>query len=336
MVYHTCSEHFGIGYLGAIKTDLHLRMCTGRRENGNKWTPVSSKVDDIRRGHQQASGSTNSDALLMTKSNSICLPVSLKQPQPQPYLNNPRQYVLRIAEATVGNQRPTRRSPYVSSSVFPLSSDHLIPLLHYNVWRAIVTNMILLGSEQMLLSCQNDDDAHSLVHVVPLPMPPAIPPSLQPTLLQKQINHEPWIDLFPLPALRDTLIRAEGTYDECDLCCDMVGGIVEKDENHDVKPDRDRPSPGSGASKNTARTNPKPRSTPHPSGSEGGSHENKGLIVWGNPEYIGSWEVSEGFAKKWGWMISEGCGELLRATDSHRRARSDDPIAWERFGINWN
>lgn len=253
-----------------------------------------------------------------------------------------RQLVLRVVEATVGGG-PTQRSDLC---IFPLSSDHLIPLIHFNVWRAIVTNMILLGSAQMF-GCNGQ--AHHGAVTIPLPIPSNIPPSLEPTPLQREVEHEPWIDLFPLPALRDALIRAEGLYDDCDLCCDMVGGIVEKGEAR-VETDIDKPklspispSPASSLSSYSfpsrtrlSTTVPRQRPPSKPLNHNIDPYENKGLIIWGNPEYIGSWEVSEGFARKWGWMISQGCGDLLRATDSHRRARYDDPIQWEAFGIDYS
>lgn len=248
-----------------------------------------------------------------------------------------RHLVLRVVEATV--RGPTQRSDIC---IFPLSSDHLIPLIHYNVWRAIVTNMILLGSAQMF-GC--DGQVHHGALTIRLPIPPNIPPSLEPTPLQREVEHEPWIDLFPLPALRDALIRADGMYDDCDLCCDMVGGIVEKGEvkvEFDVDKLNLSPSPPSPASSSSSysfpsRTRPStttPRPPPRPFNGDIDPYENKGLVIWGNPEHIGSWEVSEGFASKWGWMISQGCGDLLRATDSHRRARFDDPIQWDAFGID--
>lgn len=133
-------------------------------------------------------------------------PAGLKQPRLKP----PQEDLLRVVKATVALD-PTRRLPYISGNAFPLSNDHLIPLIYYNEWRAVAINMILLGSVQMHLGCQGDDSDHSLLRVTPLPMPPAIPPFFQPTLLQQQIKHELWIDVFPLPALRDTLILVEGT-----------------------------------------------------------------------------------------------------------------------------
>lgn len=247
-----------------------------------------------------------------------------------------RDYALHMSAMTAGSSNLTRLSNF---SVFPLSKDHLIPLVHYNVWRAIATNMTLLGSTHMF-ECRRQIDHRS--QGVPPPMPENIPPSLQPTPLQRQIEHEPWIDLFPLPALRDALIRAQGLYDDCDLCFDMFGGFDAKDDKESyprsradtVLPSSLSSSPSS-SSLLPSRTRPSTTVPRQTFNANTDPNENKGLVIWGNPEYIGSWEVSEGFARKWGWMISRGCGDLLRATDSHRRARGDDPISWEVLGIEY-
>jgi hypothetical protein len=50
-----------------------------------------------------------------------------------------------------------------------------------------------------------------------------LPDSLQPTVLQKLQSHHPWIDLLPIPRLRDTILRYL-LPDELDrLCCDLFG-----------------------------------------------------------------------------------------------------------------
>lgn len=51
----------------------------------------------------------------------------------------------------------------------------------------------------------------------------AIPLSLHPTELQCQIPHHPWIDLLPIPRMRDNLLRAGDSYDDIELCGDLVG-----------------------------------------------------------------------------------------------------------------
>lgn len=45
-----------------------------------------------------------------------------------------------------------------------------------------------------------------------------IPGNLRPTALQCEVLHHPWIDLLPVPKMRDNLILAEDTYDGAELC----------------------------------------------------------------------------------------------------------------------
>lgn len=49
------------------------------------------------------------------------------------------------------------------------------------------------------------------------------------------------------------------------------------------------------------------------------------LIVWGEPSNQRNWEVTEGFLRKWGWVV-EGCEDVMRATDSWRVRRGDEPM----------
>jgi hypothetical protein len=51
---------------------------------------------------------------------------------------------------------------------------------------------------------------------------PSCPASLQPTSIQREISHHPWIDLFPIPQMRDNMLLAGDTYDEYELCNDLV------------------------------------------------------------------------------------------------------------------
>jgi hypothetical protein len=56
------------------------------------------------------------------------------------------------------------------------------------------------------------------------PRPPnsQCPSSLRPTWLQKTVEHHPWIDLWPIPQMRDNLLLAGDSYDEDKLCNDLV------------------------------------------------------------------------------------------------------------------
>ncbi|KAK9325287.1 hypothetical protein V1517DRAFT_314506 [Lipomyces orientalis] len=55
--------------------------------------------------------------------------------------------------------------------------------------------------------------------------------------------------------------------------------------------------------------------------------ERTGLVVWGEPSDPYSWEVSEGFAKKWGWVI-RGCWELFMSTNYWRERRGEKKLFW--------
>lgn len=58
--------------------------------------------------------------------------------------------------------------------------------------------------------------------------------------------------------------------------------------------------------------------------------ERSGLIVWSDAWRPESWEVTEEFARKWGWML-RGCGDLLRSTNIWRRQRGEDDLLFETF-----
>lgn len=50
-----------------------------------------------------------------------------------------------------------------------------------------------------------------------------------------------------------------------------------------------------------------------------------GLIVWSDPWLEGSWEVEEGFARKYGAMLV-GCRGLIESTNYWRRSRGEAPL----------
>ncbi|PLB52107.1 hypothetical protein P170DRAFT_401977 [Aspergillus steynii IBT 23096] len=58
------------------------------------------------------------------------------------------------------------------------------------------------------------------------------------------------------------------------------------------------------------------------------------LLVWGQPWEPRNWEVTEGFARKWGWLLL-GSPEALVASDSWRRRRGERGLAWrEILGVS--
>jgi hypothetical protein len=168
---------------------------------------------------------------------------------------------------------------------FPLSTDHLIPLIQFNVLRAVLTNMALL---RILDTILQDCDGYSLCHMPLYPTPDKIPLQLRPTMLQKSVPHPHWIDIIPSPTLRDNFISLAETIDEDELCSDVVGGLFEGDADIDAR----------------------------------------GCIVWKDPWDMSGWEMTEGFIKKWGFVL-KGCKESLEATNRWRRVRGEEELVVE-------
>ena len=107
--------------------------------------------------------------------------------------------------------------------IFPLSGDHLITLLQFNVLRGSIANRQLL-SPLSPHSCSTET-----LHVLPSHTSSLnlVPPSLAPTHLQCTVPHEDWMDIIPDPKWRDNVIRAAGTFDEDELWSDLLGGLFE-------------------------------------------------------------------------------------------------------------
>lgn len=118
--------------------------------------------------------------------------------------------------------------------------------------------------------------------------PSCVPPELLPTPLQKSTPHEYWIDIFPCHVMRDNLIRFYGQYDAHDLHRDLAKSLYE--------------------------------------GFVDG--EQRGCIVWGEPWTVNGWELSEGFVRKWGFLL-KGCSGLLASTNRWRESRGEDGLTIE-------
>ncbi|KAJ5182256.1 hypothetical protein N7449_012403 [Penicillium cf. viridicatum] len=103
------------------------------------------------------------------------------------------------------------------------TSDHLVTLTKFNVFRAFDHNMRLIG---MVPSGFNDDTI-SLFNTLRSDQSPDaykhIPPSLRPTPIQRQIPHHPWLDFFPIPKMRQNLLQAVEGWDDEELCHDIMG-----------------------------------------------------------------------------------------------------------------
>ncbi|EON64780.1 hypothetical protein W97_04013 [Coniosporium apollinis CBS 100218] len=100
------------------------------------------------------------------------------------------------------------------------TSDLLLTLIQVNVFRAMMSNIFTLGMTGEVMK----DDALSPFHTTNSGcLPSSTPPNLRPTMLQCQTPHHPWLDFFPLPVMRDNLLRAGESFDDVQLCIDLVG-----------------------------------------------------------------------------------------------------------------
>jgi hypothetical protein len=95
---------------------------------------------------------------------------------------------------------------------------------------------------------------------------------------------------IPCPQFRENLIRANlsGLYEQDSLCEDICGGLFEGYDDT----------------------------------------RQKGLLVWGEPWQTGSWEISDGFAQRWGWLL-KGCREMVDATNRWRESRGEERLIIE-------
>ncbi|KAF5668244.1 hypothetical protein FDENT_11860 [Fusarium denticulatum] len=163
-----------------------------------------------------------------------------------------------------------------------LPDIHDLPnLTRLNTFDALARNAETI---QIPIEYLETDDYNSLFNTQG-PKPPGeptpLPPDLRPTQLQRTIKHHSWLDLFPIPGMRDNILRAiqARTYDEdylCEaICCDLLHF-----------------EDGTKAS----------------------------LTVWGESWDANGWEFSPGFFVKWGALL-QGCVGVLQTTNYWRQKR---------------
>lgn len=98
------------------------------------------------------------------------------------------------------------------------SPDLLLPVAQFNIMRAAFENATSMGLTWDILS----EDIASYFNIAG-PVTLRLPPSLEPSETQRSIVHHPWIDLIPIPSLRDALLLHVDEYDEDQLCGDLYG-----------------------------------------------------------------------------------------------------------------
>ncbi|KAH6956201.1 hypothetical protein DER45DRAFT_566306 [Fusarium avenaceum] len=225
--------------------------------------------------------------------------------------------------AHLGQVVTTGSVPQQFDIAFPLPSDNLLHLIQYNVFRAFISIKRTLNTVSsdpttcpVFGPCLDDTMSY--------PLNPNIPPSLAPTTLQLTRYHFPWINIMPFPRIRDNLIRREGHFDNWELWQDLVGNLMG--------------STRAAWQRNTpVRTSAPVLGPEQPQVLLSGSYVDtdevttgrNGLIIWGEPHDMESWEATPGFLAKWSWAV-EGCDDLVRNSNRLRISRGEEPI---RVGI---
>jgi hypothetical protein len=174
-----------------------------------------------------------------------------------------------------------------SKKLYPISRDHLLPLIEYNLWRGMLTNIQITGHLHFLErpSCRFSGQISAFPN--PFAESKTLPASFHPTELQKQTPVYPeWINLIPSPRMRDNALRTHTRFSNLEMCADLLSGM-------------------NGARPSAAR-----------------------MLVWSNPWEARGWEMTQGFMRKW-WFLVEGCDDLLDATNHWRGLRGEEPLVWD-------
>ncbi|CAG8983152.1 hypothetical protein HYALB_00010300 [Hymenoscyphus albidus] len=113
------------------------------------------------------------------------------------------------------------------------------------------------------------------------------------------IPHTSWLNMFPYLQLRDNLIFHQNEFSHVDFCNDLWGEFFLWNF--------------SGYESSFAVCPPSSSVTEIGSDLESDDVDlasgKRGLIVWGEPWDLSGWEVTEGFVRKWSWLLEATSGE---------------------------
>lgn len=222
-----------------------------------------------------------------------------------------------------GSQTPTQVGAAVTmrhyllaldTLYFPLSSDHLLPLIQHNALRALARNNSLLEETTSLISPAEADLAtidrcDGLITLHPRAGQLSPPSSLHPTDSQTKNPHLSWLDMFPSAHLRDNLIEHQSTLDVWDFCYDLFGDLI---GNY---------TPASASVSSIARSG----NEMDEDYSDDVSAGRCCLIVWGEPWAEENWEITPRFLRKWASLL-EGCETLIESSNGWRVKRGEEPL----------
>jgi hypothetical protein len=151
----------------------------------------------------------------------------------------------------------------------------------------------------------------------------SLPESRIPSSLQQQTPNFAWIDLFPFPKLRDNLILAfvEGLIDKGGLIADFTGNIFDE---------LDCSGPAAQVeSEKLIESGPLSKADEALFVSIGCSNKfaarELDIVAWYNPWLTSGWEITEAFARKWGFLL-KGCTDIVFAASQWRERRDEEPL----------
>ena len=126
------------------------------------------------------------------------------------------------------------QTPALSQKVFTLASkayvDYIMNaprlsqlpfLITLNINIAMAKNATIMGFKREILCVEGSISPFN--YSGPSQIPISYPRSLEPTLVQQNIVHHPWLDVFPFPNFRNNVIQAcaANIMDDGDLCADI-------------------------------------------------------------------------------------------------------------------
>lgn len=136
---------------------------------------------------------------------------------------------------------------------YTLDSQLLLSVMQFNVIRAVRANATMMGlTWEQLIKDDTISPFNNCVFLHALPPTASgstaplgaedgagsdgnelmrLPPGLQPTALQRQVIHHPWIDLCPQASLRDALLRRLNDIDEDEFCHNLFLQSSDADED---------------------------------------------------------------------------------------------------------
>jgi hypothetical protein len=106
--------------------------------------------------------------------------------------------------------------------LYPLSQDHLLPLVEYNIYRASITNLRIVGHFHLISQACG---FHGSTALFPY-QNAGLPPTLKRTALQETVSYPDWIDLIPSPQMRDNAIKSQHLFTNKELSADLLSGLM--------------------------------------------------------------------------------------------------------------